>query len=359
MHLALVLYGDLNFQSGGFLYDRRLVEHLRQRGARVEVVSLPWRAYPLGLLDNFSPGLRRRLTGLAPKLLLQDELAHPSLFWLNRRLGQEKKLVAVVHHLRCSEPRASFLNRLYSQVERRYLDTLDGCVSNSRATLASVHRLLGRQLPGVVAPPGIQSFPRLPGPEEIIARVQQPGPRRLLFVGNVIPRKGLHILIEALAGLRSRDWRLTVAGSLDMAPRYVGQIKKRLAATGLSPRVEFTGPLPAPELARHLHRSHILVVPSLYEGFGICYLEGMAFGLPAIGTAAGGAAEIITPGHNGFLVAPGDTAALAACLERLLTDERLLLDLSLAAYERFRAHPTWEESLESAWRFLLSLADRK
>lgn len=358
MQLALVLYGDLNFHSGGFLYDRRLVEHLRQRGARVEVVSLPWRGYPLGVLDNFSPALRRRLQGLAPKLLLQDELAHPSLFWLNRRLRQGKKLAAVVHHLRSSEPRASFLNRLYAEMERRYLETLDGCLSNSRATLASVHRLLGRDLPGVVAPPGIQNFPRLPTPAEIAARVRQPGARRLLFVGNVIPRKGLHLLIEALAKRRSRDWRLTVAGSLQLAPGYVRRTRQRLAATGLSHRVEFTGPLPTPELAAHLNRSHILVVPSLYEGFGICYLEGMAFGLPAIGTAAGGAAEIIVHGHNGFLVAPGDTGTLAAYLERLLTDERLLLDMSLTAVERFRAHPTWEKSLEGARRFLLSLAEQ-
>ncbi len=358
MHLTLVLYGDLHFQSGGFLYDRRLVDYLRRRGARVEVVSLTWRAYALGLLDNLSPALHRRLTGLAPDILLQDELAHPSLFWLNRRLRRGKKLAAVVHHLRCAEPRSSFMNRLYAHVERRYLDTLDACLTNSRATLASVHRLLGRQLPGVIAPPGIQDFPRLPTAAEIAARVQAPGPRRLLFVGNVIPRKGLHVLVRALEGLRGQEWHLTVAGNLRLAPRYVRRIQRRLAAAGLSPRVEFTGPLPAPELAEHLACSHILAVPSLHEGFGICYLEGMAFGLPAIGSLSGGAAELITPGKDGFLVPPGDAAGLAACLEPLLTDDRLLLEMSLAARERFRAHPTWEESLEGAWRFLISLAEQ-
>jgi glycosyltransferase involved in cell wall biosynthesis len=357
MHLALVLYGDLNFLSGGFLYDRRLVDYLRRQGVRVEVISLPWRVYPRGLLDNLSPALHRWLAGLSPDLLLQDELAHPSLFLVNRRLRPGKKLAAVVHHLRCDEPRASLLNRLYAQVEGRYLATLDACITNSRATLASVRRRCGRELPGVVAPPGIQDFPRLPGPAEIAARVQEPGPRRLLFVGNVIPRKGLHLLVRALAGLRAREWHLTVAGNLTLAPGYVRRLRQRLAAAGLASRVEFTGLLPAPELARHLARSHVLVVPSLYEGFGICYLEGMAFGLPAIGSEAGGAPEIITPGRDGFLVPPGEVAALAACLERLLTDDRLLLEMSLAARERFLAHPTWEESLEGAYRLLHSLAD--
>jgi len=358
MRVALVLYGDLNFTSGGFLYDRRLVAHLAARGMEVEVVSLPWRSYLLGLADNFSPALRRRLQALEADLILEDELAHPSLAFGNRRLRPSKTRVAVVHHLRASEPRAPWLNRLYAQVERRYLTSVDGFIVNSRATLETVRTLGPCLQPAVVAPPGIQSFPRLPGPAEIAARVKEKGPRRLVFLGNIIPRKGLHTLIAALTTLDRADWRLTVVGSLTLDPAYVRRVKQRIQAAGLSPRVEFTGALPAAGVAEILARSHLLAVPSLYEGFGICYLEGMAFGLPAIGGSAGGAPEIITPGRDGFLVAPGDVPALAACLERLLTDDRLLLEMSLAARERFLAHPTWEESLEGACRFLLSVAEK-
>ncbi len=356
MRLALALYGHLEWVSGGFLYDRRLVEHLHSRGTVVEVISLPWRPYPLGLLDNLSPWLRRRLTESRADILLQDELAHPSLFRLNRRLTPRRPLVAIVHHLRCQEARPAWQNRLYAWVERRYLESVDAYIVNSRVTLASLRALAAAAKPAVVAPPGAPRFQGLPGPEEIAARLRQPGPLRLLFLGNVIPRKGLHTLVQALAGLRRRDWHLTVVGALNLAPAYVKQVKQQAAAAGLGSQVEFTGALPQTQVAQRLAHSHLLAVPSQYEGFGICYLEGMAFGLPAIGAAAGGAGELITHGRDGFLVAPGDAAALARHLERLLGDRDRLLAMSLAARERFLAHPTWEETFAPVLPFLASLA---
>jgi glycosyltransferase involved in cell wall biosynthesis len=356
VRLALALYGHLEMVSGGFLYDRRLVGHLRSRGESVTVLSLPWRSYPLGLLDNLSPALRRRLAALDADVLLQDELAHPSLFWLNRRLRSRRPLVAIIHHLRCrEEPPGSWRHRLFAAVERRYLASVDAYIVNSRATLDTVAALAGGLKPAVVAPPGANRFQGLPSPEEIAARARGPGPCELIFLGNVIPRKGLHLLVRALAGLTRRDWRLTVVGSLEVAPAYVRKVREQAAVTGMLSRVEFTGTLGNAALAARLARSHLLAVPSWYEGFGICYLEGMAFGLPAIGSAAGGAGEIITHGRDGFLVAPGDVAALTGHLERLLADRDLLLNMSLAARARFLAHPPWEASLTAVHRFLLNL----
>ncbi len=57
MHLGLVVYGSLETVSGGYLYDRKLVQHLQSRGDEVEVISVPWRPYGRGLLDNLSPAL--------------------------------------------------------------------------------------------------------------------------------------------------------------------------------------------------------------------------------------------------------------------------------------------------------------
>ena len=98
-------------------------------------------------------------------------------------------------------------------------------------------------------------------------------------------------------------------------------------------------------------------MPSSYEGFGIVYLEGMHFGLPAIASTAGAAQEIITHGQNGFLVAPGDAAALAQCLKTLMKDRQLLLKMSLAAQRRAAAHPTWNESAARVRGFLQGLLE--
>jgi glycosyltransferase involved in cell wall biosynthesis len=357
MRVALVLYGDLNLVSGGFLYDRRLVDYLRGQGDEVEIVSLPWRSYPLGLLDNFSPGLRRRLAGLKADVVLQDELAHPSLWWINGhfRARARTPVVAIVHHLRCSEARPAWQNRLYRLVERRYLASVDGVIFNSRTTKETVENLTGRGKPSVVALPGANRFPSRVGREELAARVRKPGPLGLLFVGNVIPRKGLHTLLSVLDILPREEWRLTVVGSLEADPAYVQQIRDQVSRAGLDASVEFTGILEDEKLAARLACNHVMAVPSFYEGFGIVYLEGMSFGLPALATTAGGAQEIITHGRDGFLTPPGDVGALASCIRTLMADRTLLLAMSRAAQARFAAHPTWEEAGAAVHRFLRSL----
>jgi len=353
LRLGLVIYGSLETISGGFLYDRMLVQYLRSQGDEVEVISLPWRAYGRGLLDNLSRSLRQRLGDGRYDLLIQDELIHPSLFWLNRRLGARRYLmVAVVHHLRSREGRSPWQNRLYRWVERRYLDTADGFICPSRATLKSVEDLVGARRPAVVAAPGGNRFSGLPTPEEIGARAAWAGPLRILFLGNLIPRKGLHLLLSALAQTGRRDWRLTAAGSLTMALDYVRRLRRQMARAGFASQVELSGPVVDDALKALLAGSHVLAVPSSYEGFGIVYLEGMGFGLPAIAGTAGGAVEIVSHGRDGFLVEPGDAAALGQYLQQLLEDRGLLLTMSLAARERYLAHPTWADAGASIHRFL-------
>jgi glycosyltransferase involved in cell wall biosynthesis len=97
-------------------------------------------------------------------------------------------------------------------------------------------------------------------------------------------------------------------------------------------------------------------VPSSYEGFGIVYLEGMQFGLPAIAGTAGAAKEIITHGHNGFLGPPGNPEALAHHIELLIRDRDLLLKMCLAAHDRAAAHPTWNDSADRAGHCLQKLS---
>ncbi len=359
MKIGLLIYGSLDTISGGFLYDRLLVQHLRSRGDQVEVVSLPWPPYGRGLLDNFSPAFRQRLERLECEVLLQDELIHPSLFRLNRWLRRRRQgpIIAIVHHLRASEAHPPWQKCLYRWVEKQYLQAVDGFVCVSRASKADVEELAGNCRPLVVANPGGDRLPGSISQEQIAARALAPGPLEIIFIGNLIPRKELHTLLTALAALPRAGWRLTVVGSLTMDTAYVEVIQSQLDQAGLTARVDLLGPLESKELAALLARSHVLAVPSSYEGFGIVYLEGMSFGLPAIASTAGGAREIINHGRDGFLVTPGDTASLARHLEALMTDRGLLLQMSLAAQANFARHPTWEDSLTTIHRFLHNFKD--
>ncbi|PSQ39070.1 glycosyltransferase family 1 protein [Halobacteriales archaeon SW_5_70_135] len=350
MHVGLVVYGDLTPTSGGYLYDRRLVRHLRERGDRVDLVSLPRRGYASALTDNLTPGLYRALAR-DYDVLLQDELCHPSLVAANRLPGVSAPVVAVVHHLRASEPRR--LRPLYRAVERRYLEAVDATVCNGETTRAAVADLLGREPPGVVAPPAGDRFDPEIADREIRERAHQ-GPLRLLFVGNVTRRKGLDALVGGLATVDG-DWRLTVVGDTTVDPEYVDRVRRQVRAEGVEDRVTVAGRLPDDELAAALREHHLLAVPSRYEGYGIVYLEGMSFGLPALASRAGGAAEFVDD-DCGFLVDPGDRAAVAGHVTALLADRDRLAEMGIAARRRYEAHPSWEASAARARELLLSVA---
>lgn len=356
MRIGLVIYGSLDTLSGGFLYDRMLVERLRRSGHTVDVIPLPWRTYAAHLLDNGRTGLLNHLRQADYDVLLQDELNHPSLFLLNRRLRPtvSTPIVSIVHHLRTSERHPPALRPLYRWVERRYLQGVDAFVYNSRTTQRAVEGVLGDAPRHVVALPSGSHVEGV-GPEAIARRAAEGGPLRVAFVGNLIPRKGLHTLLDALARPPANTVRLTVIGDTGVDPGHTRAIRRRVETLGLGARVEVTGRLADEALAARLAASDVLTVPSRYEGFGIVYLEGMAFGLPAIATTSGGAQEIVTPGVDGFLVPPGDTAALAECLGGLASDRERLREMSLAARRRFESHPGWDDTTAQIEAFLTSL----
>ena len=275
-------------------------------------------------------------------------------FWLNQRLRPWLgcPVGAIVHHLRCRERHPAVMRRLYRGVEKRDLASVDGCICVSRTTAKDVEDLIGRTQPLTVASPGRERLPGAVSRTEITARANAPGPFNLIFVGNLIPRKELHTLLTALGSLPHDDWRLAVAGSLTMDAAYVEAIRRQIKDAGLESRVSLLGALTGRELAARCAASHLLAVPSSYEGFGIVYLEGMQFGLPAIAGTAGAAKEIITHGDNGFLVPPGNPEALAHHIELLIRNRELLLKMSLAAHRAAAAHPTWNDSAARARAFL-------
>ena len=182
----------------------------------------------------------------------------------------------------------------------------------ARTDLSSTARLRANQStvfpgsarPWVVATPGGDRLnPQIRG-AEIRERAHQPGPLRLVFLGNLIPRKGLHTLIDALNRLPIGSYSLDVIGAAHVDLSYTKVVMNQIERFRLTPSIRFHNTLDDDALAGLLRVSHLMVVPSSYEGFGIVYLEGMGFGLPAFGSNQGAASEIIKSGENGFLLDP-------------------------------------------------------
>ncbi len=358
MRIGLIIDGSLEILTGGYLYDRLVAEGLVRLGHELEVVSLPGGSYLRRLSRSLSRRLSRRLLTGRFDVLLQDELCHPSLFLVNHTLRQQAgpPLVAIVHQVLCDEPRHRFKNKLLGLAEKRYLASVDGFIFNSETTRRTVTALVGDERPQVIAYPAGDRFGQETlSPEAIAERAIRPGPLELLFLGNVIPRKGLLPLITALSGVDRGLWRLSVVGALDFAPAYAAKARRLVKQLGLTASVHFLGPRQGDELVSLLAGSQLFCMPYAYEGFGIAILEAMAFALPAIGCLAGAAGETIRQGHNGFLLNRDDLAGLGLLLSRLHQDRAELLRLALAARETYAGRPRWQDGAAAIDRFLREL----
>jgi teichuronic acid biosynthesis glycosyltransferase TuaC len=144
------------------------------------------------------------------------------------------------------------------------------------------------------------------------------GQRLLLSVGHLIPEKGQHVLLEALAGLLangSQTARLFLIGD-DPAPRsgYRSRLERQIRALNLDARVELPGAKPQSELRAWYGAADALVLPTFREGCPNVVREALACGLPVVASRVGGVPELISSEALGLLVEPGDVPGLAAAI---------------------------------------------
>jgi phosphatidyl-myo-inositol alpha-mannosyltransferase len=146
-------------------------------------------------------------------------------------------------------------------------------------------------------------------------------PRRILFVGAAVPRKGLPVMLEAYSLLRGRreGLELWVAGDGPLLKRARRAVPERLRG-----EVRFLGSCDRQSLRACHAAADLLCAPSLgRESFGMVLLEAMAAGVPVIASDIDGYAEVVDPGVDGLLVSPGDPVALAGAMDYLLGDPGL------------------------------------
>jgi glycosyltransferase involved in cell wall biosynthesis len=356
LHIGLLIYGQLNYPSGGFLYDRKLVEHLQSTGHKVTIFSQAW-ASPFGkIAQNWDRALLQKILASDLDVLIQDELNHASLFIINKKLKKQSSIpiIALVHHLRLSE--APSPGKLSQWIEGQYLQSVDSFLVNSATTERSLAPWIEDDRLVQVAQPGGDRLDTINDPAEIRKRAAQAGPLRVLFVGSLTIRKQAHLILEAINLLPKGLINATFAGDTNADAEYVKQLDAQVKELDISEYVRFIGHVENQRLIKELENAHVFVLPSSYEGFGIAFLEAMAFGLPAIGINTGGAADIIEHEFNGFLLNKSESKELAKWLSLLANDRKLLATMGKAAYSSFEKFPTWQESMALAQKFIIEMA---
>lgn len=359
LHIGLIIYGSLETMTGGYIYDRKVLEYLQSSGHRTSIFSFQRSPYLLNILDNFSGSMLEKVCSAGLDLLLQDELNHPSLFIWNRRLRRRTSLpvLTIVHALRSKSDRGALDRALAGYMERRYLSTVDGYVCVSEHTRSQVRDLFPHDLPDLVAYPAGDRFP------ETGVSIPEYGlnePLKLLFIGNLTPNKQLHLLLRALTLLPSDSCELTVVGGTDDYSGYARSLLDYVTDNNLTSSVHFFGRITDPERIADLYRENdLLVLPSQSEGFPLVVPEAAGFGVPAIVTSNSGMAEFIQSGVNGFLCDADDPRTLISPLQTLMNNREKLRRMSAAAAKRFRSHPTWEETGALIHRFIQQFIRRR
>jgi glycogen(starch) synthase len=158
--------------------------------------------------------------------------------------------------------------------------------------------------------------------------------------GRVQYEKGFQVLVRAMSELRQRvpGARCIIAGR----GSYLSELQSQIDMEGVTDIVQLAGFVPDDELRRTLQRAGCVIIPSLYEPFGIVALEGMAAGAPTIVARTGGLAEIVEGTDAGLLFEPGNHHDLADRIEAVLTDPTLAAKMPVAAAELIQANYTWD-----------------
>ena len=354
--LGWLVPGPLDQPTGGYLYDARMVGGLRARGWRVEVVDLGLRWWPVDVRGTVR--LVRAVAGRGWDLVVVDELAHPAMALglplARARLAQpcsgttrraRPPVIALVHHLRCSEPASPPVRAVAALAERAALATADAVVCTSATTAATIR---------AVAPPGVRIEAIRPGrdlpegPPERPALAMSGTPDsgrglRVLTVGHWTPRKGIVEALRAVA-LTTGEVSLDLVGDPRRDHAYARLVRAELDKPALAGRVRVHGRVSSERLRALYRQADALLLASRHEGYGMVLAEAMMAGLPIVATRVGAVPEVVGDAAGGELVGVGDVAGLARALQRLARDPAERRRLAALALERAASLPTWEES---------------
>ncbi|KZD12522.1 glycosyltransferase family 4 protein [Oceanibaculum pacificum] len=332
--LHFLLPGDPATRTGGYLYDSRMMR---------ELADLGWHVAHHRLADRFPFPDRQALDQAAAllaglpdgALALIDGLALGAMPGAVAAQAGRLRIVGLVHHPLAEETGLD-------DAQRRSL------FDSERAALAPLRRIIvtspfTAQALAAYGVPADRVTTIMPGTDPADPARGSGGPALgLLTVGSLTPRKGHDVLLTALARLRHRDWRLTLAGGA-RDPATARRVKEFIENNDLPDRVSLVGEIDEAALARLYDSADLFVLASHYEGYGMVFAEALARGLPVIGTT-GGAIPTTVPREAGLLVPPGDAPALADALARVLDDPALLARLRAGALAARNSLPDWRGS---------------
>jgi glycosyltransferase involved in cell wall biosynthesis len=333
--LTFAAPGDLATPTGGYAYDRRVVEELRGRGWQVDVINIG---------DGFPRPSATQLAKAHDMLaytpvdvpIVIDSLAFGVMNKEASLLAQTHTLVALVHHPLALETGLSPQDAESLRAsERAALAQARHTITTSALTVDILIADYGvpRQTITVALPGNDPMPPAMPSTD---------GTCRLLTVGSIVPRKGYDVLIAALAQIADLPWQLTIVGDPTRSPETATALIRAVQHTGIAGKISFAGVLNDDALVAEYAHSDVFVTASHFEGYGMAVAAAIASGLPVVATAGGALSQTI--GNAGLLVAANDAGALAAGLRGVIADAKIRAQMRNTSLAASKMLPTWSDT---------------
>jgi glycosyltransferase involved in cell wall biosynthesis len=333
--VVLIAPGPLEARTGGYIYDRRMVEGLRRLGWQVDVLELD-SSFPHPTPDALEHAERALEAVRARTITIVDSLALGAMPEIISREASRRPVVALVHL-----PLAAAIGldpedaARFEDGERRALAAAKLVVVTGRAALPLIARYAVDSHRVVVVEPGTDRAP--------LAHGSGTSPLELLTVATLNRGKGHEMLLEALSAVSDSAWRLTCAGSLTRDPATAARVRTTAARLRLEDRVSFAGDLDSGALAACYDRADVAVLATQQETYGMAVAEALAHGLPVIATMTGAIPDLVGD-DAGLLVPVGETTAMTAALTRVIGDCSLRARLAEGARRRRDRLPTWNDA---------------
>ena len=326
--------GDLATPTGGYAYDRRMVEGLKALGWQVDVLDLG-DGFPV--VDDARKKRAGMLLAGAPNAaaLIVDGLALGVLPEAAARLKASHRVVALVHHpLAYESGLAEPAKKALRVSEQEALSHVKGIVTTSDTTKALL-------VSDYSVPANAIAVVR-PGNEKRRAARGGKGRLSLLAVGSIVPRKGYDVLVAALATLKDLNWTLTIAGDRERDVLAARRLDAQVSAEGLGDHITVAGAVADDKLDELYSGADVFVLASRFEGYGMALADAVAYGLPVIATNAGAIPEAVAADAS-ILVPPDDVASLAASLRRVMGDSAEREKLAANARAAASRLPAWQD----------------
>ena len=331
--LVFAFPGDLSLKTGGYGYDRRIIEGLRAIGW--EVALLPLGAgFPVpteATLESAGQALSALPEGT---LVLIDGLAYGVLGRWARDHAERLRIVALVHHPLALETGLSDEEQArFGASERAALAAAGHVIVTSPMTARELAANYGVSASRItVAPPGTEKV--------ATSAATNPTPH-ILSVGTLSRRKGHDVLLSSLKSVEDLPWQATIVGSKTLDPTTSAALSQQLQRLELADRVTLVGEVE--DTGDYFAAADIFALASRYEGYGMVFAEALSHGLPIVACHAGAVPDVV-PDDAGILVPVDDVTAFASALRRLLTNPEERQARAIAARQAGAVLPDWKDT---------------